>query len=79
MSAQHRLVDLSHPIEAGMITACHDVSDGGTLVAVAEMAMASTCWAIGVVPSGSASRIQASALVPISRLTRSWMSICVVR
>jgi phosphoribosylformylglycinamidine synthase len=28
-------------IEAGKITACHDVSDGGTLVAVAEMAMAS--------------------------------------
>jgi phosphoribosylformylglycinamidine synthase len=28
-------------IEAGKVTACHDVSDGGTLVAVAEMAMAS--------------------------------------
>jgi phosphoribosylformylglycinamidine synthase len=28
-------------IEAEKITACHDVSDGGTLVAVAEMAMAS--------------------------------------
>jgi phosphoribosylformylglycinamidine synthase len=28
-------------IDAGKITACHDVSDGGTLVAVAEMAMAS--------------------------------------
>jgi phosphoribosylformylglycinamidine synthase len=28
-------------IEAEKITACHDVSDGGTLIAVAEMAMAS--------------------------------------
>jgi len=28
-------------IERGLITACHDVSDGGTLVAIAEMAMAS--------------------------------------
>ncbi|MDQ7246900.1 phosphoribosylformylglycinamidine synthase subunit PurL [Dongia sedimenti] len=28
-------------IERGLITACHDVSDGGTLVALAEMAMAS--------------------------------------
>src|SRR5262249_49045021 len=27
-------------IEAGKITACHDVSDGGALVAIAEMAMA---------------------------------------
>ncbi|MBT4589897.1 MAG: phosphoribosylformylglycinamidine synthase subunit PurL [Rhodospirillaceae bacterium] len=29
-------------IEAGDVTACHDLSDGGLLVAVAEMAMAST-------------------------------------
>jgi phosphoribosylformylglycinamidine synthase len=28
-------------IERGLVTACHDVSDGGTLVAIAEMAMAS--------------------------------------
>ena len=28
-------------IERGLISACHDVSDGGTLVAIAEMAMAS--------------------------------------
>ncbi len=28
-------------IEDGMITACHDVSDGGLMVTVAEMAMAS--------------------------------------
>ncbi|WP_142849856.1 phosphoribosylformylglycinamidine synthase subunit PurL [Telmatospirillum sp. J64-1] len=28
-------------IQAGIVTACHDVSDGGILVAVAEMAMAS--------------------------------------
>ncbi|MES1150314.1 MAG: AIR synthase-related protein, partial [Dongia sp.] len=28
-------------IETGKVTACHDGSDGGTLVAVAEMAMAS--------------------------------------
>lgn len=28
-------------IEKGLVTACHDVSDGGQLVAVAEMAMAS--------------------------------------
>ena len=27
-------------IEGGTLTACHDVSDGGTLVALAEMAMA---------------------------------------
>ena len=29
-------------IESGLVRTCHDVSDGGLLVAVAEMAMAST-------------------------------------
>jgi phosphoribosylformylglycinamidine synthase len=32
-------------IKAGAITACHDISDGGLLVAVAEMALAGDCGA----------------------------------
>ncbi|MGH7125856.1 MAG: AIR synthase-related protein, partial [Stellaceae bacterium] len=37
-------------IEAGHISACHDISDGGLLVAVAEMAMAGTVGATIALP-----------------------------
>ncbi len=40
-------------ITAGRVTACHDVSDGGLLVAVAEMAMASGIGAAVEVPEGA--------------------------
>ncbi len=33
-------------IESGAVQACHDISDGGLLTAIAEMAMAGTCGAI---------------------------------
>lgn len=42
-------------INAGAITACHDVSDGGLLVAIAEMALAGGCGArLDPAPSGIA-------------------------
>ena len=37
----------------GLVTAVHDVSDGGLLVALAEMAMASHIGAVLEAPSGS--------------------------
>ncbi|MFT5538734.1 MAG: phosphoribosylformylglycinamidine synthase II [Alphaproteobacteria bacterium] len=40
-------------ITAGNLTACHDISDGGLLVAVAEMAMASNIGAILSIPEGA--------------------------
>ncbi|HZH26847.1 MAG TPA: phosphoribosylformylglycinamidine synthase subunit PurL [Azospirillaceae bacterium] len=41
LAAERRNGDLVRGlIDAGLVTACHDVSDGGLLVAVAEMAMA---------------------------------------
>jgi phosphoribosylformylglycinamidine synthase subunit PurL len=39
-------------IRSGMVTAVHDVSDGGLLIAVAEMAMASGIGAVLEAPSG---------------------------
>jgi phosphoribosylformylglycinamidine synthase len=43
-------------IEQGWITACHDVSDGGVAVAIAEMALAGNCGALidGATPFGLA-------------------------
>jgi phosphoribosylformylglycinamidine synthase len=43
-------------IELGWITACHDVSDGGVAVAIAEMALAGNCGALidGPTPFGLA-------------------------
>ena len=45
-----------HAIEQGWITACHDVSDGGVAVAIAEMALAGRCGALidGPCPHGLA-------------------------
>jgi phosphoribosylformylglycinamidine synthase len=40
-------------ITAGNLTACHDISDGGLLVAVTEMAMASDIGATLVLPTGA--------------------------
>ena len=40
-------------IVSGAVTACHDVSDGGLLVAVAEMAMAAGIGAAIAAPEGS--------------------------
>ena len=39
-------------IETGVVTACHDVSDGGLLVALAEMALAGNIGAEVVLPPG---------------------------
>lgn len=39
-------------IEAGQITACHDLSDGGLLVALAEMALAGDLGADITLPDG---------------------------
>ncbi len=39
-------------IQAGLVSACHDISDGGLLVAVAEMAMAGTVGATITLPAG---------------------------
>jgi phosphoribosylformylglycinamidine (FGAM) synthase-like enzyme len=39
-------------IQAGRVSACHDISDGGLLVAVAEMAMAGTVGAAIALPKG---------------------------
>jgi phosphoribosylformylglycinamidine synthase len=39
-------------IEAGRVSACHDISDGGLLVAVAEMAMAGDVGAAIALPKG---------------------------
>jgi len=41
-------------IRAGRITACHDIADGGPLVALAEMAMAGDIGATIIAPQGSA-------------------------
>jgi phosphoribosylformylglycinamidine synthase len=41
-------------IRAGRITACHDIADGGLLVALAEMAMAGQCGATIHAPEGDA-------------------------
>ncbi|GIK97623.1 MAG: phosphoribosylformylglycinamidine synthase subunit PurL [Alphaproteobacteria bacterium] len=41
-------------IEAGRVTACHDLSDGGLLVAVAEMAMSGSIGATLGAPEGKA-------------------------
>jgi phosphoribosylformylglycinamidine synthase len=41
-------------IQDGLVTAVHDVSDGGLLVALAEMAMASRIGAVLETPSGVA-------------------------
>ncbi len=41
-------------IRAGRITACHDISDGGLIVALAEMAMAGERGAVISVPEGTA-------------------------
>jgi phosphoribosylformylglycinamidine synthase len=43
-------------IEHGWITACHDISDGGVAVAIAEMALAGNCGALidGASPFGLA-------------------------
>lgn len=38
-------------IQSGHITACHDLSDGGLLVALAEMALAGHCGAVLALPS----------------------------
>jgi phosphoribosylformylglycinamidine synthase len=44
-----------HAIAEGWIAACHDVSDGGVLVAVAEMAMAGECGvSLAAAPEGVA-------------------------
>ncbi|MCY4584117.1 MAG: AIR synthase related protein, partial [Chloroflexi bacterium] len=41
LAAERRHGDfIRHQIEAGRISACHDISDGGLLVALAEMALA---------------------------------------
>ncbi len=40
-------------ITAGEVAACHDVSDGGLLVAIAEMAMAGDCGAVLEAPEGT--------------------------
>ncbi|MGH7081924.1 MAG: AIR synthase-related protein, partial [Acetobacteraceae bacterium] len=41
LAAERRAGDfVRHSIRAGFVSACHDVSDGGVLVAIAEMALA---------------------------------------
>jgi len=42
-------------IAAGRVSACHDISDGGLLVAVAEMAMAGNVGATIALPAGPTS------------------------
>ena len=52
LTAERRNGDLIRSlIEAGTLTACHDLSDGGLLVALAEMAMAGTIGAEIVLPN----------------------------
>ncbi len=54
LAAERRNGDLVRRLVAGGVaTACHDVSDGGILVAVAEMAMAGGIGAGIAVPDGS--------------------------
>ncbi len=53
LAAERRNGDLVRGLIAdGLVTACHDVSDGGLLVAVAEMAMASGIGAALQPPTG---------------------------
>jgi phosphoribosylformylglycinamidine synthase len=55
LAAERRNGDLVRDlITAGMVNACHDVSDGGLLVAVAEMTLASGIGAEIAVPDGPA-------------------------
>lgn len=44
-SAPHVMRQLHSAIHAGLVAACHDISDGGLAVALAEMAIAGRCGA----------------------------------
>ncbi|HYC15030.1 MAG TPA: AIR synthase related protein, partial [Stellaceae bacterium] len=53
LAAERRIGDFVRgEIEAGRLTACHDLSDGGLLVALAEMAMAGGLGASVTLPAG---------------------------
>ncbi|HMK68458.1 MAG TPA: AIR synthase-related protein, partial [Stellaceae bacterium] len=53
LAAERRIGDfVRSEIEAGRLTACHDLSDGGLLVALAEMAMAGGLGASVTLPAG---------------------------
>ncbi len=53
LAAERRNGDFTRTmIEAGLVNACHDLSDGGLLVALAEMAMAGLVGATITLPQG---------------------------
>jgi len=56
LSARRRYKSLYSAIQAGLVTACHDLSDGGLAVAAAEMAIGGRLGAhidLGAVPAAS--------------------------
>ena len=59
LAAERRHGDLVRRlIQNGQISACHDISDGGLLIAVAEMALAGNMGAAIAVPAGTANPLR---------------------